>query len=95
MTPAFQRVLDHSGLARVELASIYGVTRQSIHYWATKGPPREGTYTARMAEVITDALVASIEKGILPLPSMSRDRRTARVARMAEISQALKPAPLK
>ena len=95
MTPAFQRVLEQSGLTRVELARIYGVTRQTLHYWATKGPPREGTYTARMAKVITAALVNILAGGLLPVPQMSKLARAGRVKRMAEISQSLKPAPLK
>lgn len=95
MIPGLKRVVEQSGLTRVELSLVYGVTRQTLHYWITKGPPRAGTYTARMAEVITGALVASIDRGVLPLPVLSSTMRAGRVKRMAEISQALKPAPLK
>ena len=67
----FARVLGESGLTKVELAQLYQVSRQTIHYWAKVGPPREGTYTARMAESITKALLIAVERHILPLSAMA------------------------
>lgn len=91
----FARVLDGADLTKVELATLYGVSRRTIHTWSCGGRPRAASYTARMAAVITTALVASIERRLLPLPGMDASRRSARIASMAKTLQALKPAPLK
>jgi mono/diheme cytochrome c family protein len=91
----FARVVEKSGLTKVELAALYGVTRQTIHYWITVGPPREGGYTDRMAETITEAILNAIAKGILPLTAISKQARTDRVLKMAKTLQSLKPAPVK
>lgn len=90
---SFEHVLAKSGLTKVELARIYGVSRQLIYYWSKVGPPRYGTYTARMAEVITAALENAMAKGLLPLGAISKEARRARVERMAKTCQSLKPAP--
>lgn len=91
----FARVLGESGLAKTELARLYGVSRQTIHYWSKVGPPREGTYTARMAETITKALISAVEKRVLPLGAMDADVRRSRIARMAVTLGNLKPAAIK
>ena len=91
----FARVLGESGLTKVELARLYGVSRQTIHYWAKVGPPREGTYTARMAATITKALLSAVEKRVLPLSAMDAGVRRARIARMAVTLGNLKPSPMK
>ena len=96
----FAKVVADSGLAKTELAVLYGVSRQTIHGWTFIGPPREGTLLARQAEVITAALCNAIDKGVLPLnlsraiPSQ-RDLRKSRVGRMAVTLSNLKPAPAK
>lgn len=92
---AFKRVLADAGLSRTELAELYGVSRQTIHYWINTAPPRAGSYTARMASVITAALLTAITRGILPLAAVSHEIRAARIARMARTLQSLKPAPAK
>ena len=89
---SFQRVLDSAGLTKVELAELYGVSRQTVHTWATGGEPRPGSYTARMASVITRALVASLDRRLLPLGAMDKAARAARIASMAKTLQNLKPA---
>lgn len=94
-TQTLNRVLTDSRLTRVELATLYGVSRQTIHTWLTASPPREGSYTARMAKVITVALLTAIERKILPLAAMSKESRADRIARMAKTLQSLKPAPAK
>lgn len=91
----FAGVVKHAGLTRVELANLYGVSRQTVHYWLTVGPPREGGYTARMAHVITAALLNAIDKKILPFAGVSREVRAARIERMRNQLQSLKPAPVK
>ena len=65
---SFQRVLATAGLTKVELAQLYGVSRQTVHYWNKVGPPREGGHTARMAEVVTAALLNAVDRKILPHP---------------------------
>lgn len=87
------KVLTDSGLTRVELATLYGVSRQTVHTWLTAAPPREGSYTARMATVITTALLTALGQKLLPFPAMSKEHRAARIARMAKTLQSLKPAP--
>ena len=91
----FTSVLRDAGLTRVELAQLYGVSRQTIHYWIRTAPPREGSYTARMAEVITAALLNSVRRKLLPFSAVSAEIRAARIARMARTLQSLKPAPAK
>lgn len=91
----FLSVVKNAGLARVELAALYGVSRQTIHYWITTAPPRAGTYTARMAEVITAALLNSIARKILPFASVDPAVRAARIKRMAKTLQSLKPTETK
>ena len=92
---SFQRVLATAGLTKVELAQLYGVSRQTIHYWNKVGPPREGGYTARMAEVVTAALLNAVDRRILPLGAMAKEARRNRIASMAKTLQNLKPAPVK
>ena len=89
------RLAADSGLTRIELAALYGVSRQTIHTWLTGPPPRAGSFTARMAEVITKGLVAALDRRILPLGSMSREARGLRIAKMAVTLQSLKLAPIK
>ena len=88
----FARVQDQAGLTKIELAALYGVSRQTIHAWG-KAPPRAGSYTARMATTITVALCAALDRRLLPFASMDKAKRAARIASMAKTLQALKPAP--
>lgn len=90
---SFHRVLNESGLTKIELATMYGVSRQTIHAWAFIAPPRYNSLLARQAEVITAALNATIDKRLLPLAPMEKEARAARVEKMAEKLQGLKPAP--
>ena len=93
LTSGFTGVLQDAGLSRSELATLYGVSRQTIHAWITGSAPRG--YTARMAQVITAALLNAIERKVLPFAAVSREVRAARIARMAKTLQSLKPAPAK
>ena len=89
---SFQRVLDAAGLTKIELAVLYGVSRQTVHTWASGGKPRPGSYTARMAEVITRALIQALDRKLLPLGAMDKPAREARVKKMSLTLQQLKPA---
>lgn len=90
----FARVLAESGLTKIDLATMYGVSRQTIHGWAFVGPPRANSLLARQAEVITQALIVAIERGLLPLEAMDKTARRERIAKMATRLQGLKPAPI-
>lgn len=92
---AFARVLRKAGLTKVELATLYGVSRQTIYEWAAGETPRAGGYTARMAESITEALVAALSSGKLPFAAMDKGRRRLVIASLARSLQNLKPAPVK
>lgn len=89
----FARVLAESGLSKIDLAELYGVSRQTIHGWAFVGPPRANSLLARQAEVITAALLVAVDRGLLPLEAMDKDARRERVNKMAARLQGLKPAP--
>ena len=91
----FSLVLANSGLSKGELASLYGVSRQTIYCWKDGVLPRANTTLARQAEVITAALVNSIGLKILPLGAMASGARKARIASMAKTLQSLKLAPIK
>jgi DNA-binding XRE family transcriptional regulator len=90
---SFQEVLGAAGFTKVELAVLYGVSRQTIHTWSDGGAPRPGSYTARMATTITKALLVAVAGRLLPLGAMAKEARAARIKRMAGTLQLLKPAP--
>lgn len=91
----FKYVAENAGLNKIELAQLYGVSRQMVHYWLTVSGPRKQTYTARMEEVITAALMQSIKNKVLPLGAMNHEARAARISAMSQRLQSLKPAPIK
>ena len=92
-TSGFAGVLKGAGLTHSELAILYGVSRQTIHTWAKGTSPRVGSHTARAAEVITAALLNSIERKVLPFAAVSREVRAARITRMARTLHGLRLAP--
>jgi hypothetical protein len=90
----FNRVIRDSGLTKTEIAELYETSRQTVHRWIAAGHTgRGGSLVARQAEVITQALVQSIERGLLPMRAMDKDLRRARITRMARALHNLKPAP--
>ena len=91
----FNRVVTGSGLTKVELAQLYGVSRQTIHTWSTGDQPRENSLLARQAEVTTQALVKLIDMRQLPWGAMDREVRRSRIEKMSQRLQSLKPAPSK
>ena len=91
----FARVLAESGLSKIDLSLLYGVSRQTIHSWSFIGPPRANSLLARQAEVITQALLVAIERGLLPLEAMDKAVRRERINKMASRLQGLKPAPVR
>lgn len=92
----FARVVRESGLTKVELAELYGVSRQSIHNWIRAEPPTAAkSLQGRMAAVITATLDTALDRRILPFGrSTPKDIRRSRVARMAAKLRGLAPAPV-
>lgn len=95
----FPRVVSESGLTKSELAYLYGVSRQTIYDWMegteARAPSRKASYTLRIAETITKAIMVAINRKILPLAPMAREARKKRVDAMAKTLAGLKPAPIK
>lgn len=85
-------MLDAGGFTKIELATLYGVSRQTVHTWSGGGKPRPGSWTARTAEVITRALITALDKRLIPLAAMDKGLRAARIAKMSHTLQNLKPA---
>lgn len=85
-------VIEKTGLTKIELARLYAVSRQTIHTWVSVGP-RVGSHTARMAERVSQMLLAHAARGYLPLPPMERTQRGDRITRMVKVIQEVPPAP--
>lgn len=83
----FKRVFKESGLTKSELASLYGVSRQTVYSWY-KGDatPTQKTLAAR-EEMYSRALVAAIERGVLPL--RDKNGTTARANKIQSMVQTL------
>ena len=91
----FSSVLSTSGLTKQELATLYGVSRQTIYAWAGGSAPWPGTPTARLVDTVTAALAQWIASGKLPLRAMDKAARARLVGELATRLQNLKPAPIK
>jgi len=95
------RVIADSGLAITEVASLYGVSRQTIYSWEQGRVPRDkqphsrgsAYYAAWRFAAVTHALLQAIDKRLLPLPAMDKAARKVRIAKMTEKLKGLKPAP--
>lgn len=92
---AFKRVVRDSGLTKSELATLYGVARQTLYGWLGGQVPRPGSLSDRMAFTITQALCIAIDRKLLPLPALDIEVRRKRVATMRVRMQNLAPAPVK
>ena len=89
----FKRILAESGLSKIELGILYGVSKQTIHFWINRGHTAtpEDSYVGRMAASITGALTIALDKKALPLRAMDREARRARIKKMAAQLQGMKP----
>lgn len=87
---SFAEVFEHSGLTKAELASLYGVSRQTIYDWYTgASSPSQCALVAR-EELYTRGLLAAIKQGVLPIREVKDARvRKARVLAMAQALHAL------
>ncbi len=84
---SFAKVLRSAGLGVKELATVYGVTRQSIHAWRHGVRPQAGSIAARMFEQVTRGLVAA-----MPL-SLTAGRTPARQKAVAVLARRLQNLP--
>lgn len=79
----FQRVIAESGLSRIEIAAVLGVSRATLYLWLGGGDPHP-RFLAPHVNRSCEALCAAIDKKILPLPRrMARDDRRAKITKMA------------
>lgn len=80
----FQKVFKYSGLTKDELASLYGVTRQSIYDWLGPSVPTQKTLIAK-EQAVTTGLLAAIERGVLPMRGVTDKKiRAERIRIMAQ-----------
>ena len=78
----FKRVMERSGLTKVELSELYGVSRQTLYAWLDHVPNQHTL--AERAEKYTAGLFAAISRGLLPFPpSLSKEQRKERLRKMA------------
>lgn len=84
----FNRVFSTSGLTKSELASLYGVTRQTIYDWSSDSGPTQKTLVVR-EELYTNGLLRAIDLGVLPIRAQDIKQRKERVLAMAQALHAL------
>lgn len=85
----FKRVFKESGLTKSELASLYGVSRQTIYDWHDgDGAPTQKALAVR-AELYTNGLAAALDHGVLPIRVKDAKLRKERVLAMAQALHAL------
>jgi len=91
----FREVPSRTGLSGAELAYLYQVPRQTIHYWLHRGSPWPGSHAARAAENVTRILLNAVDTGILPMAQVSKTVRRERIKKMGVILHSIKPTPVK
>lgn len=85
----FSKVFKDSGLTKAELASLYGVSRQTIYDWHTgASAPSQKALVVR-EDMYTKGLLAAIERGVLPVKAKEPKQRKERVLAMAQALHAL------
>jgi DNA-binding XRE family transcriptional regulator len=76
---AYKRVLAEAGFTKQELASIYGVSRQTVYDWSKAAAPTQLALAQRAAKA-TEALTTGLDKRLLPLGSgLSAETRKTRI----------------
>lgn len=80
----FKTVFDKSGLTKSELASLYGVSRQTIYDWYTGASAPTQKALAAREELYTRGLAIAVEKGVLPIRAHDQKIRKDRVLAMAK-----------
>lgn len=91
----FQRIVRDSGLTKLEIASVYGIARQTVYQWLEGQLPRVNSLADRMAFTITNMLLHAMRLKALPLRPMDTKLRKAEVTRIRARAQNLKLAPAK
>lgn len=85
----FTTVFERSGLTKAELATLYGVSRQTIYDWYTgASAPAQKALVIR-EELYTSGLASAIDRGVLPVRVKDAKLRKERVLAMAQALHAL------
>lgn len=83
----FRQVARDSGLSKRELATVFGVSHMTIYGWLEEREPGQ-EHVRRFVASATEALLAAIKRGVLPISrALPRDRRANLVKIMAETVQ--------
>jgi len=78
-----KRVCDESGLTKIEVAKLMGVSRPTLYDWLDEGEPQQQIMKNAVAN-ICNALLVAVERKLLPLPrSLKKEDRAAKLAVMA------------
>ena len=85
----FVVVFSQSGLTKSELASLYGVSRQTIYDWYTGASAPTQKALATREELYTNGLASAIDRGVLPIRVKDAKLREQRVLAMAQALHAL------
>lgn len=82
----FKKVFEGSGLTKAELASLYGVSRQTCYDWYKgDGTPTQRTLVAR-EQLYTKGLLAALNRGVLPIANVKDPKiRKERILAMAQM----------
>ena len=86
----FKKVFERCGLTKSELASLYGVSRQTVYDWYKgAGSPTQRTLVAR-EQLYTKGLLAALDRGVLPISGIKDPKiRKERILAMAQALHAL------
>ena len=80
----FKRVFKESGLTKSELASLYGVSRQTVYDWHTGASAPTQKALATRESLYTSGLASAIDRGVLPIRVKDAKLRKERVLAMAQ-----------
>lgn len=85
----FNRVFKESGLTKSELASLYGVSRQTVYSWYKGDATPTQKALAVRESLYTSGLASAIDRGVLPIRTRDAKLRKERVLAMAQALHAL------
>lgn len=78
----FKRVFEESGFTKSELAKLFGVSRQTIYSWYDNIAPKQAGLTTKV-NIYSTAIVATIDKGVLPLRVVDKNIREKYLQKIA------------
>lgn len=78
----YASVTARAGLGVIELAAVFGVSRQTVHRWNSGRFPNAPVSIVAMNRVLA-ALARAIEHKLLPFPAdLSKEKRSQRIQAM-------------